>query len=271
MGDAEIMRLNDGETTQEQQEGGKYVAVRYNAMTHGILSQHVVLPHEDQDEYDVLLSSLVAEHQPSGLTEMHLVEELAGIIWRKRRVLLAEGAKINRGLRASLVGLDKSSSSTVKSAVPGNQALAGAHVDFRDLMTMTADEVTTRVKEAMHDIETTETAEQILKRNRKTAYNRALKTLEPGIQDWWQDLLEEGEVEATAVDLRKFIQTDLLPIFRSQLAATCHHEAIKQQVIGEGFNAPVMEHLSRYETHLDRKFQRTLAMLIKLKELSGKQ
>jgi hypothetical protein len=33
------------------------------------------------------------------MTERHLIEELAAIIWRKRRVLLAEAAKINEGLK----------------------------------------------------------------------------------------------------------------------------------------------------------------------------
>jgi hypothetical protein len=59
-----------------------------------------VLAHEDHAEFDHLLAALDEEHQPVGMTERHLVEELAAIIWRKRRVLLAEGAAINRGLRS---------------------------------------------------------------------------------------------------------------------------------------------------------------------------
>ena len=35
------------------------------------------------------------EYQLTGATEAHLVEELAGILWRKQRVLMAEGAAIN--------------------------------------------------------------------------------------------------------------------------------------------------------------------------------
>ena len=34
----------------------------------------------------------MAEHEPQGPTEEHLVEELVGILWRKRRLRLAEGA-----------------------------------------------------------------------------------------------------------------------------------------------------------------------------------
>jgi hypothetical protein len=65
---------------------------RFNALRHGVLSRFVVLPWEEQDEYGMLLDSLVAEHQPCGPTEEHLVEELAGIFWRKRRLRLAEAA-----------------------------------------------------------------------------------------------------------------------------------------------------------------------------------
>ena len=50
-----------------------------------------------------------------------------------------------------------------------------------------------------------------------------------------------------------------------------HHYAIKTQTLGEGLKAERLEKLSRYETHLDRKFERTLAMLVKLKELRSKE
>jgi hypothetical protein len=50
------------------------------------LSQYTVLPWEDGEEYRALLEALVAEHRPQGPTEEHLVEELTGVIWRKRRL-----------------------------------------------------------------------------------------------------------------------------------------------------------------------------------------
>lgn len=37
--------------------------------------------------------------------------------------------------------------------------------------------------------------------------------------------------------------------------------------LGKGLPVHQLEKLNRYETHLDRKFERTLAMLVKLKEL----
>ena len=71
---------------------GNYEATRFNALRHGVLSRYAVLPREDEGEYPVLLGALVAEHAPEGPTEEHLVEEVAGIIWRKRRLRLAEAA-----------------------------------------------------------------------------------------------------------------------------------------------------------------------------------
>jgi hypothetical protein len=48
-----------------------------------------------------------------------------------------------------------------------------------------------------------------------------------------------------------------------------HAAAIKAQILGEGLRPHLLENLSRYETHLDRKFERTLAMILKLKDLRG--
>ena len=65
----------------------------------------------------------------------------------------------------------------------------------------------------------------------------------------------------------KFIDDDLLPFCRQLLVEVQSHEAIKAQTLGEGLQAHRLEKLNRYETHLDRKFERTLAMLLKLKDL----
>jgi hypothetical protein len=74
---------------------------RLNALRHGVLSCYTVLPWEDADEYAVLVPSLATEHQPQGPTEEHLVEELAGVLWRKRRLRLAEAAAHRRGLEST--------------------------------------------------------------------------------------------------------------------------------------------------------------------------
>jgi hypothetical protein len=42
---------------------------------------------------------------------------------------------------------------------------------------------------------------------------------------------------------------------------------IKAHTFGEAFNADRLDRIARYEVHLDRKLEKTLAMLIKLQEL----
>ena len=85
-------------STSSRSKQGGYELTRFNALRHGILSRHTVLPWEDEREYQDLVSALVSEHRPQGPIEEHLVEELAGILWRKRRLRMAEAASFRRGL-----------------------------------------------------------------------------------------------------------------------------------------------------------------------------
>lgn len=83
-------------------ETGRTEITRFNALRHGVLSRYTILPWEDADEYQAIVTALLAEHAPQGPTEEHLVEEIAGILWRKRRLRLAEAAAHRRGLDGTL-------------------------------------------------------------------------------------------------------------------------------------------------------------------------
>lgn len=242
-----------------------YDAVRFNAMKHGILSRYTVLSHEDADEYRALLAALVAEHQPAGATEAHLVEELAGIIWRKRRVLQAEGANINQGLK----GAARNAEGVIPAAAPFELGLSGQGSDLRELVSMTPEDVAERQRDAQHDLEATRKAGAILRRGGANAYDKALRALLPDSRDWWQEYVEEEEYAENAEGLTAFISEHLEPLCIGMEKEARHHEAIKAQTLGEGLQVFRLEKLTRYETHLDRKFERTLAMLLKLKELRG--
>jgi hypothetical protein len=68
-----------------------------NAIRHGIFSDIVVLPGESRIKYQSLLEELSKSLQPEGGVEDLLVEKLAIITWRYRRLLVAEGAEIGQG------------------------------------------------------------------------------------------------------------------------------------------------------------------------------
>jgi hypothetical protein len=93
--------MSETKSTMPVEAGGTDIT-RFNALRHGVLSRYTVLPWEDAGEYHALVAALVAEHAPHGPTEEHLVEELAGILWRKRRLRLAEAAAHRRGLEGAL-------------------------------------------------------------------------------------------------------------------------------------------------------------------------
>ena len=248
----------------EETPKGNYAPVRYNAVKHGILSTQVVLPHEDKEEFSCLLAELVQEHIPSGPTELHLVEELAAIMWRKRRILLAENAKINKALRNIIVS---SSSKPAQSAIPYQRNMPDAPFDWVGIMKSTPEEVEQSQKEAT---EYRQSIEKILSRLRKCGdkvYEKAVKAMSPYDQENWEEWLEEEEFSPNAEDLIKYINTDLWPAAVSMEIEALHHFAIKNQTLGEGLKPIEFESLCRYETHLDRKLQRILGMLVKLKEM----
>ena len=240
-----------------------YEVVRFNALKHGILSRYTVLSHESHADYESLVNSLMDEHLPAGATEQHLIEELASVIWRKRRVLQAEGATINQGLKVSA----RNAKSVIPAAAPFEMGLSGDGTDIRDLMDLKPEDVAESHQNARHDLDATNKASAILRKGGDRSYDKALRALLPDSREWWESYVEEEEYTADAEGLASFITAHLSPLCYQQEKESRHHDAIVNQTIGEGLQAYKLEKLSRYETHLDRKFERTLAMLIKLKDL----
>ena len=242
-----------------------YEVVRFNTMTHGILSRYTVLRHESHANYESLVNSLMDEHLPADATAQHLIEELASVIWRKRRVLQAEGATLNKGLKES----SRNAKSIIPTAAPFELGLSGDNTRINDLMDMTAEDVADSQRAARHDLDATNKASAILRKGGDLAYDRALRALLPDSREWWENYVEEDKYTADAEGLAAFINEHLSPLCYAQEKEARHYEAIKNQALGEGLQAYKLEKLSRYETHLDRKFERSLGMLIKLKELRG--
>ena len=240
-----------------------YKVVRFNALKHGILSRYTVLSHENHADYESLVNSLMDEHLPAGATEQHLIEELAGVIWRKRRVLQTEGATINKGLKESA----RNAKTMIPTAAPFEMGLSGEDTDIRDLMDLKPADVTESHESAKHDIDATDKASAILRKGGNRAYDKALRALSPDTREWWQNYLVDEEYTADVTGLAAFIDEHITPFAYQQEKESRHHDAIVNQTIGEGLHAFKLEKLSRYETHLDRKFERTLAMLIKMKDL----
>ena len=242
---------------------GNYESVRFNAMKHGILSRLAVLAHEDHAEFDDLLAALIDEHRPAGMTERHLIEELATIIWRKRRVLLAEGASINHGLKSAV----KNAESVIPAAAPFQGGLTGKGTDLREVVTATPTENTESLQYADFDLKATERARAILFKGGANAYAKARRALHRDSLDSWDESVEDESYTADAEGLETWIREWLMPYCYQREVEARYQPAIKAQTLGEGLQANRLVALNRYEVHLDRKFERTLAMLLKMKQL----
>ncbi len=101
---------------------------------------------------------------------------------------------------------------------------------------------------------------------------RCAKTLKLGGPTCSPAKLDEfGEDEepptTDAEGLRRFLESEVLPWFDSRRVELANRPLIREQAFGEALDPDKLERLSRYEVHLDRKLERMLAMLLRLKEL----
>jgi hypothetical protein len=262
--------MNETKSALPVKIGGAEIT-RFNALRHGVLSRYTVLPWEDAAEYRDLLASLVAEHVPHGPTEEHLVEELAGILWRKRRLRLAESAAHRHGLEEAL----SQSQRTAKRAVVHIDAADGSE-DVAGAIRATAADTEDAVRDMEEDEAMTRQALDLLNSRRNDPYEAATAALREDTQQWWADTLardpaelEEDEEPATAdaEGLRRFLEGEVLPWFEARKKELANRPLIREQAFGESLDPDKLERLGRYEVHLDRKLERTLAMLLRLKDL----
>lgn len=244
--------------------------VRFNATRHGVLSRYAVLPWEDAEEYSAILTAFCEEHAPQGPTEEHLVEELAGIIWRKRRLRLAEAAAHRTGLHKTMQSYSDTASSAL--AHLHGQITEGVTAAVRDTPADTAE----ALRALKADEATTRRALELIASRRNDRYEAAVAALREDTRGWWSDRLtsdpedlDEGEApyEADADHLRRFIETQVMPWYGGRRTELEHRSLIREQAFGESLKGDKLEVLARYEVHLDRKMERMLTMLVRLREL----
>ena len=89
---------NAGVSTGPQTGAGKAVASG-NAIRHGIFSSQLVLADEEPDHFHALVAALQNDLRPVGALELTLVERIAVSIWRQRRLVQAETAKLELARR----------------------------------------------------------------------------------------------------------------------------------------------------------------------------
>ena len=157
---------------------------RFDAIKHGVLSKYVALPWEDRDEFEEILRGLLFEHAPQGPTAFHLVEDLAGVIWRKRRLLQAEGAAIRKRFFKVTQEYDHDKI--------GRYALSHTIGSTKSRLT---DIIANRLPDPEQlrlEIANIRSTEAILSANPRGAYRNAVDAMSAELREYWE---AEGDVE----------------------------------------------------------------------------
>jgi hypothetical protein len=268
---------NTAQTTTERTPApsgklhGGYDVCRLNALRHGVLSAHTVLPWEDKAEYEALLNALVKEYAPHGPTEEHLVEEVAGVIWRKRRLRLAEAASYRRGLE----GMRQPFSDPLQTALIQVEPI----IDFFTQSPWRTPEDLPELKKRQASARK---ALEILSTGKSGAYDAAVFELDESTRQSWEEQIApepedldededpEGDEEPFTADptaLAQYLKDSVLPQLAKHLGFIENRHLIREHVLGEAVECTKLESLSRYEVHLDRKLERMLTMLLRLQSL----
>ena len=198
-----------------------------------------------------------------------MVEELAGIVWRKRRLRLGEAAVHHRALRRAT----DPARDTAKAALVYTEGEGDGSTD--EAIRATDKQTEADLADLEADQAMTEDALRILAKP-SDFHSRSLGALREDTRAWWQDQLtwepddyddDQTPYRADAESLERFLKAEVLPWYAKRRRELACRPLIRQQAFGEAVDPDRLERLARYEVHLDRKLERMLAMLFKLQEL----
>ncbi|MCI0627649.1 MAG: hypothetical protein L0387_39365 [Acidobacteria bacterium] len=102
-----------------------------NAVKHGIFSTVATIKGESRVEFDAFLKGLQESLRPVGALESLLVEKLALLAWRYRRMVIAEGAEIQKSVDFFQWDRDLNREHSVDSSLPMAKLAGGLIARFR--------------------------------------------------------------------------------------------------------------------------------------------
>ena len=78
---------------------------------------------------------------------------------------------------------------------------------------------------------------------------------------------ESRYYERSAAGLERWLKEAMVPCLEEEERMIPERSAIRTRLLATAVSGPALETVARYERHLDRKFERTLAMLLRLRGL----
>jgi hypothetical protein len=168
-------------------------------------------------------------------------------------------------IKSNLVNCD--SHNTVKKAIYAHPEIKRLeNKDVESAFRMTDKEAKEQIKSLQKTIRS---FEKLLEED--LTYEAYMESIDDDLMTNWKEWLGEPQYSPDIDSFKRFIKKDCIDYYQEQLSPLLVRDAIKEEALCESAE-PTKRflNLSRYETTLDRKFEKTLAMLIKLQELRGK-
>jgi hypothetical protein len=259
---------------------GKRTASR-NATKRGIFSKVILLKGESKIEYEELFAGLLENLQPVGALEELLVEKLATITWRHRRLLLAEGAEIQKN-REFVQWDQRSREYEAAQELAKEQRYSPEEgliqkIDNREVLERCLEllsELRQQIEESGFD---QESDNSLLRKIYGT--KSGLRENLYGFYGPWFNTFETSEEEreregyASPEQCRKNVLDEIDKEIRrlkgyQKKRASVETERMQLEVVSRSIpDGPGLERLLRYEVSLNRDFDRTLSQLERIQRM----
>lgn len=148
--------------------------------------------------------------------------------------------------------------------ITGNELLGGETLPVREILALDTDGLERRMAAFRATCESVDKSRQLLSLGGRGAARKALEALPSSLTDLWYAKDRYGE---TIYQVDRFLENEVLPHLAEEKRLLENADSLRRQALGSAVSGLPFESIARYEAHLDRKFERTLSMLIKLKAM----
>ena len=253
-----------------------YQASKYNATKFGIFAKHTVMHWENKNDYDNLLKDLIKEYQPNNVTERHLIVELTNTMWSKIRLKYAEKASLQEKLSENIdINILEDSNDLAQDVLLVNSYKVKGF-DIKKTVFSKENETLDELKIAKKSLECCLAAENILEET--DVYEDGVATLPSDDRDdWGNKHTPQGSKYGNYNDRCNYEDTTesllywigkVKDHYEKLIYELENRDKVKEQVLGSTFlPTHTMDKYIRYENHLDKKFEKTLGMFFKLREI----
>lgn len=212
-----------------------------NALNHGMLSKELLLPGEDAADWGRLLDRLMHELIPVGTLEQLLVERIAVAIWRQRRLVKVESARIQ----------------------VAQQPNAAQRMRVRQLVGEGAPDLVAQILSGEGEAFRRELYEELIRA--RNAAVHALADLEAGYPRIWQRLQMQAKAEGGASQFiakryNGILDAYLAAMQQSQVNILAAYELVALDKAAFGLPA-APELIARYQSALDNDLYKAMRAL----------